>query len=165
MLGQWKRVGILVVLSAVSSVELFAQAVDDTLRYAESLWSMEKKAMVLSRMNFTEAEKSSFWPVYESYTNATQYLDMEYIRLLRLESDQTLSSREAASIADRLLLNDLLLAKTRRQYFRRFRKAIAPDRAAEFMKVDQDFRTMLRVQMRSDSPGLLSSLDRVYFSN
>jgi hypothetical protein len=136
MLGQWKRVGILVVLSAVSSVELFAQAVDDTLRYAESLWSMEKKAMVLSRMNFTEAEKSSFWPVYESYTNATQYLDMEYIRLLRLESDQTLSSREAASIADRLLLNDLLLAKT-----------------------------MLRVQMRSDSPGLLSSLDRVYFSN
>lgn len=146
------------------SVDSFGQRVNDTLRYAESLWSMEKKAMILSRMDFTEAEKSAFWPVYESYANATQYLDMEYIRLLQM-TEAELTAREAATVTESLLLNDLLLAKTRRQYFRRFRKALSPERASQFMQIDHDFRTMLRLQMRSDSPALLSSLDRVDFNN
>lgn len=145
--------------------KLLAQGIDDTLRYAESLWSMEKKAMILSEMDMSEAEKSAFWPVYESYANAIQYLDMEYIHLLRRAENEHLSPRESASVTESLLMNDLLLARTRKQYFKRFRRALSPDRASQFMKIDHDFRTMLRLQIRTESPGLLSSLDRVYFTH
>ena len=142
----------------------FGQNVDDSLRYAESIWSMEKKAMILKKMDLTEAEKSAFWPVYESYANAIQYLDMEYIRLLNLQ-DENLSDKKSASLTEHMLMNELLLAKTRKQYFRKFRKALNAAQASKFMQLDGDFRTTLRIQMQKESPALVSSLNRINFRN
>lgn len=150
--------------SLLASPEVFGQAVDDSLRYAESIWSMEKKAMILDEMQLTEAEKSAFWPVYESYSNAIQYLDMEYIRLLQL-SEKERSGKKSASLTENMLMNELLLAKTRKQYFRKFRKALTPAQASRFMQLDNDFRTMLRIQMQKETPALITSLDRIYSRN
>jgi len=146
-------------LSVLLCSSVFAQKVDDSLRYAESIWSMQKKAMILEQMDLTEAEKSAFWPVYESYANAIQYLDMEYIRLLNYIPED-LTEKKAASLAENMLMNELLLAKTRKQYYRKFSKALTPAQAGKFMQIDNNFRTMLRIQMQKESPTLLSSLSR-----
>jgi Spy/CpxP family protein refolding chaperone len=146
-------------LSLLLCSGVFAQKVDDSLRYAESIWSMQKKAMILEQMDLTEAEKSAFWPVYESYANAIQYLDMEYIRLLNY-TPEDLTEKKAASLAENMLMNELLLAKTRKQYYRKFSKALTPAQAGKFMQIDNNFRTMLRIQMQKESPTLLSSLSR-----
>jgi len=141
-----------------------AQKVDDSLRYAESIWSMEKKAMVLERMEMTEAEKSSFWPVYESFSNAVQYLDMDYIRLLNYD-EKGMSEKKSALLTENILMNELLIAKTRKQYFRKFRKALSPAQASRFMQLDNDFRTMIRIRMQKDAPGVLSAVNRSYLQN
>lgn len=120
---------------------------------------MQKKAMILQQMDLTEAEKSAFWPVYESYANAIQYLDMEYIRLLNYTAED-LTEKKAASLTENMLMNELLLAKTRKQYYRKFSKALTPAQAGKFMQIDHNFRTMLRIQMQKESPTLLSSLNR-----
>src|SRR5688572_22713852 len=145
--------------------QLWAQEVDDSLRYAESIWSMHKKAMILEEMHLTEAEKSSFWPVYESYSNAIQYLDMEYIRLLNLTEEEQMSDKKSASLTEHMLMNELLLAKTRKHYFRKFKKALSPTLASRFMQLDNNFRTMLRIQMQKESPALLTSINRLQQSN
>ena len=142
-----------------------AQRVDDSLRYAESVWAMQKKAMILDEMNLTEAEKSSFWPVYESYANAIQYLDMEYIRLLDLAVGEELSEKKSASLTEHILTNELSLAKTRKQYFKKFKKALSPVQAGKFMQLDSNFRTMIRLEMQKDAPALVSSLNRFYSRN
>lgn len=136
---------------------VFAQKVDDSLRYAESIWSMEKKAMILEAMDLTEAEKAAFWPVYQSYSNAIQYLDMEYIRLLTYADEADLTDKKSGAVTETLLMNELLLAKTRKQYFRKFRKALTAAQASRFMQLDNDFRTMIRLQMQKESPALVSS--------
>ena len=144
-------------------IQVHAQ-VDDSLRYAESIWSMEKKAMMVKQMDLTEAEKSAFWPIYESYSNAIQYIDMEYIRLLTMR-DEDLSDKQATSLTEHMLMNELLLAKARKQYFRKFRKALTPALASRFMQLDNDFRTMLRIQMQKESPAVVTSLNRLYLRN
>lgn len=144
---------------------LAAQKVDDSLRYAESIWSMEKKAMILEEMDLTEAEKAAFWPVYESYANAIQYLDMEYIRMIAFAEEEELTEKKSAALTETLLMNELLLAKTRKQYFRKFRKALTAAQASRFMQLDNDFRTMIRLQMQKESPALVSSIDRLYLRN
>lgn len=143
---------------------IFGQMVDDSLRYAESIWSMQKKALILEQMDLTEAEKSAFWPVYESYANAIQYLDMEYIRLLNYP-DEGMSDKKIASLMENMLMNELLLAKTRKHYYRKFSKALSPGLANRFMQLDNSFRTMLRIQMQKDSPALVSSLNHIYSRN
>ena len=156
-----KRLLLLILSIGICLPALFAQKVDDTLRYAESIWSMEKKAIILEKMELSEAEKASFWPVYESYSNAIQYLDMEYIRLLNIHLEENLSEKKSAALTENLLMNELLLAKTRKQYYRKFRKALGAAQASHFMQLDNDFRTMLRLQMQKHSPALVSSLDRI----
>lgn len=159
-----KRPFIFVTLLILASSGLFAQQVNDSLRYAESIWSMQKKALILEQMELTEAEKSAFWPVYESYSNAIQYLDMEYIRLLSF-IDAELSERKTASLTENMLTNELLLAKTRKQYYRKFTKALSAAQASDFMQLDNHFRTMLRIQLQKESPALVSSLNRLHSSN
>ena len=154
-----KRLLTFLLLTALLCSSVVAQQVDDSLRYAESIWSMQKKAMILQQMDLTEAEKSAFWPVYESYANAIQYLDMEYIRLLNYTAED-LTEKKAASLTENMLMNELLLAKTRKQYYRKFSKALTPAQAGKFMQIDHNFRTMLRIQMQKESPTLLSSLNR-----
>lgn len=157
-----KRFHAFLLLSISFISPLAAQEVDDTLRYAESIWSMEKKAMLLEEMDLTEAEKSAFWPVYESYSNAIQYLDMEYIRLMNY-AEEELSESKTALRTEHMLTNELLLAKTRKQYFRKFKKALSPSQASKFMQLDHDFRTLIRTKMQKESPALLTSTNGVDF--
>lgn len=160
-----KRLILFALLTSALTPKSFAQKVDDSLRFAESIWSMEKKALILDEMNLSEAEKAAFWPVYESYSNAIQYLDMEYLRLIDLGGDTELSEKKSAALTESLLMNELLLAKTRKQYFRKFRKALSAAQASRFMQLDNDFRTMLRLQMQKEVPALVSAADRIDSNN
>lgn len=141
------------------------QQMDDTLRYAESIWSMKKKAIILEQLDLTEAEKSAFWPVYESYSNAIQFLDMEYIRLMNYTSENGLKEKKLASLCEHMLESDLLLAKTRKQYYQKFKKALSPAQAGKFMQLDNDFRTLLRIEMQKETPAFVRSQERVYSRN
>ncbi len=156
---------LVLVLFVLHSFPVTGQNVDDTLRYAESIWSMEKKAMILEKMDLTEAEKSSFWPVYESYSNAIQYMEMEYIRLLNLRDEEGHSDKKLAAITEVMLMNELLLAKTRKYYFKKFKKALSPALASKFMQLDSDFRTMIRLQMQKKPPTILTSLNRMHLKD
>ena len=144
---------------------LHAQSEEDSLRYAESIWSMKKKAMILEQMDLTEAEKSAFWPIYESYSNAIQYLEIESLRLLSYTVKKNLPDKKAAALCEDLLANDVMLARARRQYFKKFKKALSPGQAGRFMQIDNNFRTMLRLQIQQESPAFVSSLNRIYSRN
>ena len=160
-----KRLLAILFLGTIAS-QVCAQQVDDTLRYAESIWSMQKKAMILEQMDLTEAEKSSFWPVYESYSNAVQYLDLEYIRLLNFTEEEKMSQKKSALLTENMLMNELLLAKTRKAYFKKFRKALSAAQASKFMQIDNNFRTMIRLQMQKDAPpALVTAANRIYLRN
>jgi hypothetical protein len=162
---EMKRLLAFLLFAVFAFTRLSAQKVDDSIRYAESIWSMEKKAMILEQMDLSEAEKAAFWPVYESYANAIQYLDMEYIRLLNYSHEQALTEKKSAALTENLLMNELLLAKTRRQYFRKFKKALTAAQAGRFMQLDNNFRTMIRLQMQKESPALVSSIEKIQSRN
>ena len=66
--------------------------------------------------------------------------------------DEDLSDKQSASLTEHMLMTELFLAKARKQYFRKFRKALTPALASRFMQLDNDFRTMLRIQMQKESP-------------
>jgi hypothetical protein len=160
-----KRFIAVLLFTAFVCSNIAAQQVDDSLRYAESIWSMKKKALILEEMDLTEAEKSAFWPVYESYASAIQFLDMDYLRLMSYASEPGLKEKKLASLCEHLLENDLLLAKTRKQYYPKFRKALSPAQAGKFMQLDDDFRTLLRMEMQRQMPAYVSSQEKIYSQN
>ena len=132
----------------VCSSGLFAQSTLDTLRFADLKWSLQKKAVVINYMNFTEAEKSSFWPVFDSYNSATRYLELESLMLLKKYSDANgdFSAQELEELSRRILHNDILLAKLRKQFYKRFKDAVSAKQAAAFFQIDTMFRSMMRLE-------------------
>ena len=137
-------------------VEVSAQSGMDTLRFADRIWSMKKKAVVLEYMQLTEAEKSAFWPVYDSYNNATQYLELETIYLFASYSKNlgNYSGDKLADLSTRILRNDVTLARIRKQYFKKFKNALSAKQASAFMQLDNEFRTMIRIDTQKNSPSM-----------
>jgi hypothetical protein len=130
----------------------FAQSALDTLRYSDLRWSLKKKAVVLNFMQFTEAEKSSFWPVFDSYNNATRYLELESIMILKKFSDASdqFSGPELEDMSQRILRNDLQLAKLRKSFYKKFKEAVSPEQATAFFQIDIMFRSMMRLEAQRD---------------
>lgn len=134
---------------------LCAQSVTDSTRFSETMWSMKKKKMVLEYMQLTEGEKASFWPLYESYSNAIRYMEMESMELLQAYHSLEVS-RKANEMLDkfskRILQNELMIAKVRKQYYKKFSKALSPGRAGQFMQFDDTLRTLLHMEARTGAP-------------
>jgi hypothetical protein len=121
---------------------------------------MKKRKMVLDYLDLTEAEKAAFWPLYDEYYNEINPIETETLLLLRLCSGNELDEKDLEKYSKRLLLNDLMLAKIRRQYYSRFKLGLSGLRASQFMQFDDSFRMMLRyeAQQSPTNPGFSASV-------
>lgn len=140
------RLILITMLCTLLSSAMLAQPITDSLRCADRLWAMKKKALVVEYFQLTEAEKAAFWPIYDSYTSATQYLEVEYIHLLSsyLKNNNSMSGEKLEDLSAQMLRNDVQMARVRRMYFRKFKRALSPMQASTFMQLDNTFRTMMR---------------------
>jgi hypothetical protein len=128
---------------------------------------MQKKAAVLKYMQLTEAQKAAFWPIYESYNNAIQYLEMDQLQLLETysRSFDELPVKKQDEISVRMLNNELMLAKVRKQYFKKFKKALSGDIASRFMQLDHSFRNLLHSEAEKDMPPMEILESTMYTQN
>jgi hypothetical protein len=127
-----------------------SQTAEEKILYAESLLANKKKAMILNYFQMTEGEKSAFWPLYNRYTRHIHDYEIEYIYLINRYTMgvEKLSTSDLNNLSQRFIQNDLELARLRKQYYKRFRKALSPLKATEFMQLDQSFRTMVRMELQ-----------------
>jgi hypothetical protein len=131
--------------------ETSAQQVMDTSVYDETLWSMKKRKMVLDYMDLTEAEKASFWPLYESFSSAIRFMETETLQIISACNDTAypLEKGDLERYSKKMLQNDLLLDRVRIQYYKKFSKALSPERATRFMQLDDNLRMMLRMDVQN----------------
>lgn len=142
---------LIVAVVFVFSAQSWAQSLNDSLLFTDRVWSLKKKAVVLEHLEMTEAEKASFWPVYEGYHTAIRYLEMEYIFLNAryMNEFRNLSGNKLEELSSQILKNDFQLAKMRKLYFKKFKKAISPELASSFMQLDQTWRKQMREELLS----------------
>lgn len=146
-----KRLKLVLMVIAIFnfSAPLWAQSLNDSLLFADRVWSLKKKAVVLEYLQMTEAEKASFWPIYEGYHTAIRYLEMEYIYLnaTYITEFQNLPGEKLEELSSQILKNDFQLAKLRKLYFKKFKKAMSPELASSFMQLDQTWRMRMREEL------------------
>jgi hypothetical protein len=147
-----KRIFLTLSLLGVLSLgAAYGQLVTDTTRFSDSMWSMKKKKMVMEYLNLSEGQKASFWPIYEIYSQAIRYIEMENFEIMDIYHRMagTLKPADVERYSKRILQNDLLLAKVRKQYYNKFSRALTPDIASSFMHFDDMMRMVLRIEAKS----------------
>lgn len=137
--------------ACIIATESAAQMAADSIVYDETMWSMKKRKMVLDHMDLSEAEKASFWPLYESYSRAIQFIETENLEIISACNDiaYPIESSDLEKYSRKMLQNDLLLDKVRIQYYKKFSRALSPTRAAQFMQLDDNLRMMLRMEVQN----------------
>jgi hypothetical protein len=135
---------IVVLLLCVVWNGALAQSYEDSLRYAESVWSVQKKALFMDMIPLDNSSKTSFWSLYEAYSSATRYLEIEYFVLMKKHGANLNSSSGDIS---RLLRVDMEMARVRKHFYKRIKRALSTEVASRFIYADNYFRSNLRERM------------------
>jgi hypothetical protein len=124
---------------------LFGQSVLDSLRFQHRMLSMKKKSLILDYLQLTEAEKSSFWPIYDSYADVMEHVEMECLYLVfnytRDNADPLIinSAPHKEDLSAQLEDINIRMSKIRKHYNKKFRKALSEEKAKAFMQLDLAF--------------------------
>lgn len=142
---------VAVALLMINTAVLAQFSADPAVLFDETIWSTQKRKVVLDQMDLSEAEKASFWPIYESYTQAISAIETENLQIIVACNDKSagLSQSDIERYSRKQLQNDLLLDRVRLQYYKRLSKALSPEKASQFMQLDENLRMELRFDIQN----------------
>ncbi len=145
-------------LFVLSSTTLMAQSQDEIAIY-QSLFGMEKRALVEEFMRPNLTNEAAFWPVYEEYEMKRKEIGRDRIELLQQYADsydamdeKTMNSmiKESMSLTDRR-------EKIIRSYFKKIEKAVGPVTAGQFYQLE----TFLHAAVQAEIFGNIPVIDNI----
>jgi hypothetical protein len=113
-----------------------------------------KEDVIRDTMQFTDAEKTAFWPVYKMYADEQRGIAekrfaiiMDYVKNL-----DTMTDSDAGSLSRRMLQIDDDTQSLRKKYLPKFETALGAKRAAKFFQVDNRLSMIVNIQLASEIP-------------
>ena len=142
-----KSTVLAVLLAAVSLAGPLALAQDkrgdltdiDALRKAVRA---DKKALVASKVELTDAEAKKFWPLYDAYQRVLEAASRQRAVAMEdlLGTDKPLSDLYAKTLAAELIAADENEIKARRKLQNAVMKALPPKKAARYLQLENKIR-------------------------
>ena len=102
----------------------------------------DKKALVASTLNLSEAEAKKFWPIYDAYQRDLDMINRRRVVAIEglLARDKPLSDIYAKTLANELIATDEAEIKARRTMHNRLLKALPPKKAARYLQLESKVR-------------------------
>jgi hypothetical protein len=116
----------------------------------------DKKLIVAKYLELTESEAKKFWPVYEQYQNDLQKLNQRIGGLLQSYAadyrSNSLNDEKAKKLLDEWIAVDSDDAKHRGSYSTKVLQALPAKKAARYLQIENEYRTLLRYELASSVP-------------
>ncbi|MCU0442009.1 MAG: hypothetical protein MUE96_06400 [Bacteroidia bacterium] len=148
-------------ISAAVCNQTFAQMNKDEVQLVQSIWGMEKRAIITEYMKFTEAEITKFAPIYEEYAKAYKSLGEARLQIISeyANSFTTMTNEQADVLMQKYLKNNADIDKLQLLYYNKIKKEISALRAAAWMQLEIYLQTMIRAELQSALP-MIGELDQ-----
>ena len=114
----------------------------------------QKKQIIASNLQLTDAEATKFWPVYEQYTaEVTKLGDQKYALIKEYAQGYgTLTNDQALSLTKRSLALDEEAAQLRSKYVAIFNNVLPGTKTATFFQMDHRITELIDLQLSSEIP-------------
>jgi len=145
---------LLLLMLIVFGSALSAQSAKEEMDYIQSIFGMEKKAMVAEVVKPDEAKKNAFWALYDSYEAKRKELGQKRLELLMSygEKYEDLTNEQAADFLKQALIlkkqNDKLLDT----YVKKVNKSNGPATAMRFQQVEIYILSEIRLAIAGGLP-------------
>jgi len=144
----------------VFAVASMAQAPTDEIALLQSMYGIGKKDLVAEAMKVTEAEKATFWAIYDEYEAARKEIGKKRAANIidYAEHYEALTNENATQIVKTSVEVNAAFTKLLDKTFKKMSKAISPLRAAQFYQVELFLEGIVRVRMADEIP-LIEGID------
>lgn len=160
---KWGAMGVgLMVLSACASEPArTARPTTGAMSAAEaemllSKIKADKKLLVASNMNLTDAEAAQFWPLYDSYQ---RNLDLINLRLGRTIADYAeaykkgpLSDNTASRLLEEALVADESELALRQSFVERLGVVLPSTKVARYLQIENKIRAAVKFELAREIP-------------
>jgi len=130
-----------------------AQSSDD-VALVQSLWGLEKRAIVEEYMDLSPAEETAFWTEYEAYEASRKELGKERIAIISeyVGSFEDLTDEKASELMTKAIANNIAIQKQMKKTFKRMSKSVSPVKAAQFIQLENYFITSIQMYLQETLP-------------
>jgi hypothetical protein len=142
------------VLMALIFTGLSAQTAKEEVDFMQSLFGMEKKALVAEFVKPGAAQKDAFWQLYDAYETARKELGKKRIGLLLKyeENFDNLSNELAGDLLKEILALQKQTDKLQASYVKKVEKVTSPVTAMQFHQVEMYILSEIRVALAGGLP-------------
>ena len=148
------RITALLLLLTLAFSNLNAQSAKEEVDLMQSLFGMEKKALVAEFVKPDAAQKDAFWKLYDEYESARKELGKERIVLL-LKYEENFNNL-STGLAGKLLKESLELTKKNDKlvasYVKKVAKATDPIVAMQFHQIEMYVLSEIRLALTNGLP-------------
>lgn len=145
---------LLLLLLTLFSASLSAQSAKEEIDYIQSIFGMEKKALVAEVVQPDEATKSAFWTLYDSYETQRKELGQKRLELLMTYSEkyEDLTDEQAAQFLKQALSIKKQHDKLLDTFVKKVNKSNGPVTAMRFHQVEIYILSEIRLAIASGLP-------------
>jgi hypothetical protein len=143
------------VVAFVSPVQAQDKPANNLAAIHEKL-KADKKLIVSKYMELTEPEAQQFWPVYEQYQQDLQKINERLLNLLQSYAadykNNSLTDEKAKKLLDDWITLEQDEVKLRRAYATKVVKVLPGKKAARYLQIENEYRTLLRYDLATNVP-------------
>jgi hypothetical protein len=116
----------------------------------------DKKVVVASNMQLTDAEATAFWPIYDAYQNDLKAINARLGNAILAYSDAykagPITDQTAQKFLDEAIAIDDAEAKLRKDYAAKLTGAIPAAKAARYLQIESKIRAAIRYELAASIP-------------
>jgi hypothetical protein len=116
----------------------------------------DKKVLVASNMQLTDAEATAFWPIYDAYQNDLKAINARLGNAILAYSDAykagPITDQTAKKFLDEAIAIDDAEAKLRKDYAAKLTASIPAAKAARYLQIETKIRAAIRYELAANIP-------------
>ncbi len=142
-----------VIICLVMGLPMLAMS-DEAGELRKKIIFNQKKLVVLQNMEFTDEEKTAFWPVYQKFQEELFPLTQRTMELILAYASvfQSLTDDQAAKIVEEYLTIQDSRQKTMRKYFKQFMKLLPAKKVFRYLQIENKMAAAGRYELAQEIP-------------
>ena len=128
----------------------------DNMQAVREKIKADKKLVVATNMELTEAEAKAFWPVYEDYqkelSKVNEQLGKTIAEYAAEYNAKTLTNEKAAKLLDQTLAVEEAETKLKRSFVPKLNKVLPAQKVARYMQIENKIRSIVKYELAAEVP-------------
>lgn len=127
-----------------------AQKITDEIAYMHTISRASKRHILKDYLKIEDHEAAAFWKLYDEYEAERKILEQEQMLLTKnfIDNYSAMTDKEANEIAKRMFVYNLYSERINKKYYSKFRKAISPLKAAQFLQLESYIQNNLQIYLQ-----------------